>query len=165
MVAMPTEVHVYLCPDNGGLPRRISIDDWNAFERGDQPIVPINNRESARSRQIKFLLMTIRDRICELAEPLCVDVDQFGFVQRRALNLRLLEDYGPSIVDGRHRFMLRYLNHAHQWDLGPAVLHMPAANRVSHNFTRPNSRLSGANHHLVQCSRASCKSMMNMLGR
>ena len=112
MVAMPTEVHVYLCPDNGGLPRRVSIDDWNAFERGDQPIVPINNRESARSRQI-----------CELAEPLCVDVDQFGFVQRRALNLRLLEDHGPSIVDDRHRFMLRYLNHAHQWDLGPAVLH------------------------------------------
>lgn len=123
MLAMPTEVHVYLCPDNGGLPRRVSIDDWNAFERGDQPIVPINNRESARSRQIKFLLMTIRDGICELAEPLCVDVDQFGFVQRRALNLRLLEDHGPSIVDGRHRFMLRYLNHAHQWDLGPAVLH------------------------------------------
>ena len=123
MVAMPTEVHVYLCPDNGDLPRRVSIDDWNAFERGDQPIVPINNRESARSRQIKFLLMTIRDRICELAEPLCVDVDQFGFVQRRTLNLRLLEDHGPSIVDGRHRFMLRYLNHAHQWDLGPAVLH------------------------------------------
>ena len=66
--------------------------------------------------------MTIRDRVCELAEPLRVDIDQFGFVQRRALHLKLLEDQGPSIVDGRHRFMLRYLNHAHQWDLGPATL-------------------------------------------
>ena len=122
MVAMPTEVHVYLCPDNGGLPQRVSIDEWNAFERGDQPIAPINYREPGRSRQIKFLLMTIRDRVCELAEPLRVDIDQFGFVQRRALHLKLLEDQGPSIVDGRHRFMLRYLNHAHQWDLGPATL-------------------------------------------
>ncbi len=119
---MPTEIHVYLCPDNGNLPQRVSIDDWNAFERGDQPIAPINNRDPVKAHQIKFLLMTIRDRFCELAEPLRVDVDQFGFVQKRALFWRLLEDHGPSIVDGRHRFMQRYLNHAHQWDLGAAVL-------------------------------------------
>ena len=119
---MPTEIHVYLCPDNGNLPQRVSIDDWNAFERGDQPIAPINNRDQVKARQIKFLLMTIRDRFCEIAEPLCVDVDQFGFVQKRALFWQLLEDHGPSIVDGRHRFMQRYLNHAHQWDLEAAVL-------------------------------------------
>ena len=123
MATMPTEVHVYLCPDDGGPPRRVAVGDWNAFERGDQPIAPMNCGEPASSRQIKFLLMTIRDRICELAEPLCVDVDQFGFIQRRALNLRLLEDHGPSIIDGRDRFMLRYLNHAHQWDVGPETLH------------------------------------------
>ena len=119
---MPTEIHVYLCPDNGYLPQRVSIDDWNAFERGDQPIAPISNRDPIRAHQIKFLLMTIRDRFCEFAEPLRVDVDQFGFVQKRALFWRLLEGHGPSIVDGRHRFMQRYLNHAHQWDLGAAVL-------------------------------------------
>ena len=86
---MPTEIHVYLCPDNGNLPQRVSIDDWNAFERGDQPIAPINNRDQVKARQIKFLLMTIRDRFCEIAEPLCVDVDQFGFVQKRALFWKL----------------------------------------------------------------------------
>ena len=107
------EVHVFLATEYGL--HRVSPEQWSAFENGEQPI------DAAETDQVKLLLLTIRDGICELVEPLCVNVDAHGFVDRREHALRPLTA-ATSVVDGRERFINRYLNHAHQWRLERATL-------------------------------------------
>ena len=112
---MAQEIHIYVRKSAAAL-ARMSALDWASFENGSQPI------ESPFVDHVEFLLLTIQDGICELAEPLSVSVDSSGFVQRHELKIRTLDTSSTSLVDGRDRFVRRYVRHAHQWQLHPSTL-------------------------------------------
>ena len=102
-----TYIHVYRHRQGYAL-QAIDADRWHAFCSGAAPV-----ETDGQSRQLKVLLVTIRDRVCELVEPIAIDVDRNGYIERKELSLPPL--HADQVVDLRGRFLRRYLEHAHQW--------------------------------------------------
>lgn len=115
-----SELYIFVVSTDGLL-SRVSQKQWYAFENGDQPI-HLNGIIEAKNLQVKILFITLRDGICELVEPLRINVDEHGFVDRRDRQISPLPTNIKSVLDGRHRFLNRFLNHSHQWTVEDDVL-------------------------------------------
>ena len=77
-----SELHIFSMSIDGTL-QVVSQKQFIAFENGDQPITSFNEKIDTDNMQIKLLFLTLRDGICELVEPLRINVDTHGFLDRR----------------------------------------------------------------------------------
>lgn len=111
-----SELHIFSMSTDGTL-QVVSQKQFIAFENGDQPITSFNEQIDTNNMQVKLLFLTLRDGICELVEPLRINVDTHGFLDRRDHQIMPLPTKEKSILDGRHRFLNRFLNHSHQWSI------------------------------------------------
>src|SRR5262245_3641848 len=103
-MAIQTIVFERIAPDGLTL---IEATDWDRFAAGSAPLLPGN-------RKIDLLLLTLRDGICEEADPITLDLDENGYLVRIDVRMRPLPQH-PSVLDARSVFVERYLKHAHQW--------------------------------------------------
>ena len=110
------ELHIFSMSMDGTL-RTVSQNQLIAFENGDQPVTSFNEKIDTNNMQVKLLFLTLRDGICELVEPLRINIDTHGFLARRDHQIIPLPNMEKSILDGRHRFLNRFLNHSHQWTI------------------------------------------------
>ena len=81
--------------------------DWERFSSGGAPLLPGN-------RKIDLLLLSVREGICEEADPITLDLDENGYLVRIDVRLRPLPEH-PGLFDARRAFIGRYLKHAHHW--------------------------------------------------
>jgi hypothetical protein len=107
----------------------IAPPDWEAFCAGQAPLPA---PEAAR-RKVDLLLVTSRDGLCELIEPISVHVDGCGYLQRLHVRLDTLPSE-TNVRDARHAFLGRYLRHANHWSvtethIAQALAHLGAARR------------------------------------
>jgi len=91
----------------------LRVDDaaWDAFRTGQAPAPGV---DGSAARKIDLLLITTRDGRCELAEPISLDLDANGYLQRLHVRFDALPR-GPRVLDARHAFLGRYLQHANHW--------------------------------------------------
>jgi hypothetical protein len=92
----------------------IAPGDWERFSSGGAPLLP-------GSRKIDLLLLTLREGICEEADPITLDLDENGYLVRIDVRLRPLPRQ-PGVLDARSAFMRRYLKHAHHWQPSDQML-------------------------------------------
>ena len=104
MPAIQTIVFERIPPDGLAL---IEAPDWERFAVGGAPLHPGN-------RKIDLLLLTLREGICEEADPITLDLDENGYLIRIDVRVRPLPKH-PSVLDARSVFIGRYLKHAHHW--------------------------------------------------
>lgn len=85
----------------------IETAEWERFAAGGTPLLP-------GSRKIDLLLLTLREGICEEADPITLDLDENGYLVRIDVHMRPLPRH-PALLDARSAFIGRYLKHAHHW--------------------------------------------------
>jgi hypothetical protein len=88
--------------------------DWERFASGGAPLLP-------GSRKIDLLLLTLRDGICDEADPITLDLDENGYIVRIDVRIRPLPQH-PGLFDARRAFIGRYLKHAHHWQPSEALI-------------------------------------------
>jgi len=89
---------------------------WESFRSGQ---APLPHHASVQSTKLDLLIVTTRDGVCELVEPISVHVDGHGYLQRLHVQFDALPD---TVHDARNAFVTRYLRHANQWALSPVHL-------------------------------------------
>jgi hypothetical protein len=104
MAAIQMIVFERIAPDGLVL---IEAADWERFATGGAPLLPGN-------RKIDLLLLTLREGICEEADPITLDLDENGYLVRIDVRVRPLPQH-PALLDARSVFIGRYLKHAHHW--------------------------------------------------
>jgi len=87
---------------------------WDQFVRGAAPL-------RCEQRKVDLLLLTVRDGVCEEIDPISVDLDENGYLVRLDARLRPLPET-PVLIDARHAFLARYMQHAHQWHPTPQLI-------------------------------------------
>lgn len=85
----------------------IAAADWERFAAGGAPLLPGN-------RKIDLLLLTLREGVCEEADPITLDLDENGYLVRIDVRVGPLPHH-PGLFDARSAFIGRYLKHAHHW--------------------------------------------------
>ena len=130
----------------GDVPLAIAPAEWDAFCRGDRPLpcspVPLEQQDDLAEKRLQerpqkklnVLLLTLRDHACELVEPLTLDVDEHGFLQRLHVSFAPLPS--AHVLDARASFLGRYLRHANRWE--------PSATLVARALRLANAAPVGA---------------------
>jgi hypothetical protein len=92
---------------------------WEAFRSGQ---APLPRCETLAHTKVDLLIVTTRDGVCELVEPISVHIDDHGYLQRLHVHFDALPD---SVLDARTAFVSRYLRHANHWAV--SALHVEKA--------------------------------------
>jgi hypothetical protein len=87
---------------------------WEAFRSGQAPLA---TDAALQTTRVDLLLVTTRDGLCELVEPISVLVDAHGYLKRLHVQFDALP---ATVLDARTAFVSRYLRHAHHWPVSPA---------------------------------------------
>ena len=116
-----TLVHAYHYLENRPL-KQLAAERWASFCGGDTPLDVSSYDKSRGVAKVWVLLVTIRGGAIDAIEPFAIEVDAQGYLRRRAIDP--LPDFGAAagLVDGRGRFIRRYLRHTHEWHPPPATL-------------------------------------------
>jgi hypothetical protein len=85
----------------------IASDRWEQFANGAAPL-------ENRCGRVDLLVLTVRNGVCEEADPITVYLDANGYLLRSELRLRPLPRH-PALFDARRIFIRRYMKHAHRW--------------------------------------------------
>jgi hypothetical protein len=125
MAAIQTIVFERIPPDGLAL---IEAADWERFAAGGAPLVP-------GKRKIDLLLLTLREGVCEEADPITLDLDDNGYLVRIDVRMQPLPQH-PSVLDARSAFIGRYLKHSHQWR--PSERLIRRALDIISSIRRPN---------------------------
>jgi hypothetical protein len=106
----------------------IAVDParWESFVSGQAPLVDAGDGRG----KVDLLLVTSRDGVCDLLEPVSVHVDGNGYLQRVHLRFDSLPRQ-PGVLDARGAFLGRYLRHANHWvvserQIAKALAHLRA---------------------------------------
>ncbi len=87
---------------------------WERFANGGAPL-------EGRHGRVDLLVLTVRNGICEEADPITLDLDANGYLVRREFRLRPLPAH-PALFDARRIFIRRYLKHAAHWQPSEQLL-------------------------------------------
>ena len=101
------------------------MSQWDAFCNGQAPL-PVD----AAAAKVDVLLVTMRDGVCELVEPVSLHVDANGYLQRLRVRFEQLPRQ-PRLRDARTVFLDRYLRHANHWSPSDAQIEKALAHCVA----------------------------------
>ena len=87
----------------------VAASRWEAFCAGQAPL-----SAGSPATKVEVLLITTRDGVCELVEPVSLHVDANGYLQRLHVRFEQLPRQ-PGLHDARNAFLDRYLRHANHW--------------------------------------------------
>ena len=107
---------------------------WDAFCAGQAPL----SVEPAVAK-VEVLLITTRDGVCELVEPISLNVDASGYLQRLHVRFEQLPR-DPGLHDARNAFLDRYLRHANHWSPSALQIEKALAYCAAHAPTTPGAR-------------------------
>ena len=110
----------------------LASERWEAFCAGQAPL-PIETGATGATggAKVEVLLITTRDGVCELVEPVSLHVDANGFLQRLHVRFEQLPRQ-PGLHDARNAFLDRYLRHANHWAPTPAQIEKALAYCAAH---------------------------------
>ena len=131
---MPVRVRVFrrVYDDVEPLP----TSQWEAFHAGK---APLSVGASASRAKVELLLITTRDGVCELVEPISLDVDANGYLQRLHVRFEQLPRE-PHVRDARSAFLDRYLRHANHWLPSPAQIEKAVSYAIANDALEARAR-------------------------